>query len=312
MSQDASHSNSGPKINHKHQKQFNKCNSKESVITEKAVDAVMQDEDEQEESKSQEISQSSVSSEKKDGSEGLNVREEEEESNEEDDDSHDIIVAEEKISHRQAKDEEEDEESTDGDEEAGFDDEAQGGNEEGSEKMTGKRDGTERSHREEPEREGDVPDDIPDCGDGGETTEEEEGDNSFQNTKEARKTQETVEDEKDIHKSLEESEEEEVYNRETEDDEEEEDDEVVVEKAYPWSRDPFDDHTKCPEDDEDDIESLLNPVNSQTQQEDDMKETDQSNDQPSDLEEENLPQKSHPAATNEIVESDDEFDHFYD
>ncbi|XP_059371300.1 dentin matrix acidic phosphoprotein 1 [Carassius carassius] len=258
MSQDALDSNSGLKINHKHQKQFNKCNSKESVITEKAVDAVMQDEDEQEESKSQETSQSSVSSEKKDGSEGLNVREEEE-SNEEDDDSHDIIVAEEKISHRQAKDEEEDEESTDGDEEAGFDDEAQGGNEEGSEKMTGKRDGTEPSDREEPEREGDVPDDIPDSGDGGETTEEEERDNSFQNTKEARKTQETVEDEKDIHKSLEESEEEEVYNQEIEDDEEE-DDEVVVEKADPWSRDPFDDHTKCPEDDEDDIESLLNPA----------------------------------------------------
>ncbi len=35
-------------------------------------------------------------------------------------------------------------------------------------------------------------------------------------------------------------------------------------------------------------------------------------DQPSDSEKENLPQKSHPAATNEIVESDDEFDHFYD
>lgn len=64
--------------------------------------------------------------------------------------------------------------------------------------------------------------------------------------------------------SLEESEEEEVYNQEIEDDEEE-DDEVVVEKAYTWSRDPFDDHTKCPEDDEDEIEGLLNPVNSQTQ-----------------------------------------------
>ncbi|XP_016301880.1 histone acetyltransferase KAT6B-like [Sinocyclocheilus anshuiensis] len=303
LSQDASDSNSGTKINKKHQKQFNKCNSKESVITEKTVDAVMQDEDEQEESKSQDISQSSVSSEKKDGSEGLNIRQEED-SNEGDDDSHDIIAAEDKISHREDKDEEEDEESTDGDEEAGFDDEAQGGDEE----VMGKRDGTESSDREEPEREGDVPDDIPDMG---ETTEEEERDKSFQNTKEARKTQETVEDEREIHKSLEESEGEEGYNQETEDDEEE-DDEVVVEKACAWSRDPFDDHTKCPEDDEDDIEGLLNPVNSQTQQEDDMKETDQSNDQPSDSEKDNLPQKSHPAATNEIVESDDGFDHFYD
>ncbi|XP_016413751.1 glutamic acid-rich protein-like isoform X2 [Sinocyclocheilus rhinocerous] len=303
MSQDASDSNSGTKMNKKHQKQFNKCNSNESVFTEKTVDAVMQDESEQEESKSQDISQSSVSSDKKDGSEGLNIRQEED-SNEGDDDSHDIIAAEEKISHREDKDEEEDEESTDGDEEAGFDDEAQGGDEE----VMGKRDGTEPSNREEPEREGDVPDYIPDMG---ETTEEEERDNSFQNTKEARKTQETVEDEREIHKSLEESEEEEVYNQETEDDEEE-DDEVVVEKAYAWSRDPFDDHTKCPEDDEDDIEGLLNPVKSQTQQEDDMKETDQSNDQPSDSEKDNLPQKSHPAATNEIVESDDGFDHFYD
>lgn len=199
MSQDASDSNLGTKINQKHQKQFNKCNSKESVIAEKTVDAVMQDEDEQEESKSQEISQSSVSSGKKDGSEGLNVREEED-SNEGDDDSHDIIVAEEKISHREAKDEDEDEESTDGDEEAGFDDEAQGCDEEGSETVVGKRDETEPSDREDPEREGVVPDDIPDSGDGGETTEEEERENSFQNTKEARKTQETVEDEREIHK----------------------------------------------------------------------------------------------------------------
>lgn len=58
-----------------------------------------------------------------------------------------------------------------------------------------------------------------------------------------------------------ETEDEEVCNQETEDDE----DEVVVEKAYPWSRDPFEDHTKCPDDEDDDIEGLLNPVNSQTQ-----------------------------------------------
>ncbi|XP_058654326.1 glutamic acid-rich protein isoform X2 [Onychostoma macrolepis] len=287
MSQDASDSHSDTKICKIHQNPSKKCNSKESVITEKNVDAVIQDEPE--ESKSREISRSSVNSEKKDGSEGLNIREEED--SVEGDDSHDIIVAEEKISHREAEEE---------------DEEAQGGDEEGNEK----RDGTEPSDREELEREEVVPEDIPDSGDGGETMEEEERDNSFQNKIETRKTEGHVEDEGEIHNSLEESEEEEVYNQEIEEDEEE-DDEVVVEKAYPWSRDPFDDHTKCPEDDEDDIEGLLNPVNSQTQQEDELKETDQSNDQPSDSEEENLPQKSDPAATNETVESD-EFDHFYD
>ncbi|XP_043113654.1 glutamic acid-rich protein isoform X1 [Puntigrus tetrazona] len=109
MSQNASESHSDTKICKIHQNPSKKRNSKESVITERNVDAVMQDEDKQEESKSQEISQSSVSSERKDGSEGLNIREEED-SNEGDDDSHDIIVFEEKISHREADEEEEEEE----------------------------------------------------------------------------------------------------------------------------------------------------------------------------------------------------------
>ncbi|KAI2656871.1 Replicase polyprotein 1a [Labeo rohita] len=291
MSQDASDSHSDTKINKPQQKPSKKCNSKESIITEKNVDAVKQDEDEPDESRSQEVSQSSISSEKKDGSEGLNVRQEDDserdddsqdiivaeektshreaEDSEGDDESHDIIVAEEKTSQREVEDEEEDEESADGDEKAGLIGEAQGGDEEESEKVMGKRDETEPS--DEPEMEGDVPEDIPDSGDEGETTEEEERDKK---------------------------------------DDEEEDDEVVIEKAYPWSRDPLDDHTKCPDDDDDDIEGLLNPVNAQTQQQDE--ETDQSNDQHSGSEEENLPQKNHPAATNEIVESDDEFDHFYD
>jgi len=55
--------------------------------------------------------------------------------------------------------------------------------------------------------------------------------------------------------------EEEAYNLIEEDEEE---DEVVVEKAYPWQ--PLvDDHTKCPDDEDDDIEGLLNPVNSRPQ-----------------------------------------------
>ncbi|XP_051715972.1 protein starmaker isoform X2 [Ctenopharyngodon idella] len=315
MSQDALDSHSDTKISKILKKTSKKYSSKESIITKKNVGAVMQyeEEDEQEESRSQEILPSSVSSEKKDGSEGLNIREEEDfEGND------DIHVAEEKICDREVEDEEEDEEGTGGEEEAGLVDEALGDDEEGSEKVMGKLDGIEPSDREEPEGEGDVPEDIPDSEDGGETTEEEERENSFQDEKETRKTQENVEDDKkvntsdrDIHKSLEElyadeTEDEEVCNQETEDDE----DEVVVEKAYPWSRDPFEDHTKCPDDEDDDIEGLLNPVNSQTQKEDDMEETDQSNDQHS--KEENQPQKNHPAATDESVESDDEFDHFYD
>ncbi|RXN07379.1 glutamic acid-rich -like isoform X1 [Labeo rohita] len=264
MSQDASDSHSDTKINKPQQKPSKKCNSKESIITEKNVDAVKQDEDEPDESRSQEVSQSSISSEKKDGSEGLNVRQEDDserdddsqdiivaeektshreaEDSEGDDESHDIIVAEEKTSQREVEDEEEDEESADGDEKAGLIGEAQGGDEEESEKVMGKRDETEPS--DEPEMEGDVPEDIPDSGDEGETTEEEERDKSFYE-KETEKTQGRVEDEREI------------QNRQDE-------------------------------------------------------ETDQSNDQHSGSEEENLPQKNHPAATNEIVESDDEFDHFYD
>ncbi|XDV37280.1 hypothetical protein PO909_006905 [Leuciscus waleckii] len=317
MPQDASDSHSDTKISKIHQKTSKMHSSKESISTKKNVDAVMQDEeeDEREESRSQEILPSSVSSEKKDESEGLNIREEEHfEGN---GDSH---VAEEKICHREIEDEEEDEEGTGGEEEAGLDDEAQG-DEEGSEKVMGKRDGIGHSVGEEPEEEGDVPEVIPDSEDGGETTEEEERENSFQDEKEARKSQGSVEDEtnvntsdRDIHKSPEElnadeTEEEEAYDLIEKDEEE---DEVVVEKAYPWQ--PLvDDHTKCPDDDEDDdIEGLLNPVNSQTQKEDDVEDTDQSIDQHSGSEEENLPQKNHPAATNESVESDDEFDHFYD
>ncbi|KAK2891133.1 hypothetical protein Q8A67_013776 [Cirrhinus molitorella] len=256
VSQNVSDSHSDTKISKTHQKP-SKCNSKESIITEKNVDAVMEDEDKADESRSQEVSQISVSSGKKDESEGINIKEEE------DSEGDDIIVAEEKTSHREAEDEEEDEESVEGDEEAGLDDEAEGGDE-GSEQVMEKRHGAEPSDREEPEMEGDVPEEISDSGDGGETTEEGERDNSC-HEKETGKTQGHVDDEREIHNSLEESEEEGVYNQEIEDDEEE-DDEVVVEKAYPWSRHPLDDHTKCPDDDDDDIEGLLNPVNSQTQQ----------------------------------------------
>ncbi|XP_073677244.1 uncharacterized protein [Garra rufa] len=301
MSQDVSDSHSDTKISQTHQKPSKKCNSKEPIIIEKNVDAVMEDEDKADESRSQEVSQISVSTGKKDESQGLNIKEKED--SEGDDDSHDIIVTEEQTSHREVEDEEEDQE-------AGLDDKAQGGDEEGSEKVMEKRDGTEPSDGEEPERE-DVPEEIADSEDEEETTEEEERDYSF-HEKEAGKTQECVEDERDIHSSLAESEEQGVYNQEIEEEEEEEDNEVVVEKAYPWLRESFDEQTKCPEDDDDDIEGLLNPVNSQTQQEDDEKETDQSDDQQSSSEEENLPQKNHPAVTNEIVESDDEFDHFYD
>lgn len=297
MPQDASDSHSDTIISKIHQKTSKKYSSKESIITKKNVDAGMQDEeeDEREESRRQEILPSSVSSEKKDGSEGLNIREEE--YFEGNGDSH---VAEEKICDREIEDEEEDEEGTGGEEEAGLDDE------EGSEKVMGKRDG--HSDGEEPEGEGDVPEDIPDSEDGGETTEEEERENRFQDEKEARKSQGSVEEDKnvntsdrDIHKrslfkfvqvtmflnihhnyfynecsphctntdflhSLEElyadeTEEEEPYNLIEEDEEE---DEVVVEKTYPWQ--PLvDDHTKCPDDEDDDIEGLLNPVNSQTQ-----------------------------------------------
>ncbi|KAK7138005.1 hypothetical protein R3I94_013594 [Phoxinus phoxinus] len=311
MPQDASDSHSDTKISKIH-KTTSKIllSSKESIITKKNVDAGMQDEeeDEQEENRRQEIS--SVSSEKKDGSEGLSIREEEYfEGNGE---SH---VAEEKICDidKEIEDEEEDEEGTGGEEEAGLVDE------EGSEKVMEKRDGIGHSDGEEPEEEGDVPQDIPDSEDEGETTEEEERENSFQDEKEARKSPGSVEDDKnvntsdrDIHKSLkelyaDEPEEEEAYNQE----EDEEEDEVVVEKAYPWQ--PLvDDHTKCPDDEDDDIEGLLNPVNSQTQKEDDVENTDQSIDQHSASEDGNRPQKSRPAATNESVESDDEFDHFYD
>ncbi|XP_077104154.1 uncharacterized protein LOC143757051 [Siphateles boraxobius] len=304
MPQHASDSHPDPKISKKHQKTSKKYSSKESIITKKNVDVGMQDEeeDEREESGRQEILPSSVSSEKKDGSEGLNIREEE--YFEGNGDRH---VAEVKICDREIEDEEEDEEGTGVEEEAGLDDE------EGSEKVMGKRDGIG-----EPEGEGDVPDDIPDSEDGGETTEEEERENSFQDEKEARKSKGSVEDDKnvntsdrDFHKSVEE-----LYADETEEEEankliDEEEDEVVVEKVYPW-RPLVDDHTKFPDDEDDDIEGLLNPVNSQTQKEDDVEETHQSIDQHSGSEEENLPQKNHPAATNESVESDDEFDHFYD
>lgn len=306
MPQDASDSHLDTKISKIHQKTSKKYSSKEAISTKKNVDAVMQDEEEveREDSRSQEILPSNVSSEKKDGSEGLNIREEE--NFEGNGDSH---VSEEKICHREIEDEEEDEEGTGGEEEAGLDDEAQGDDEEGSEKVMGKRDGIGHSVGEEPEREGDVPEVIPDSEDGEETTEEEERESSFQDEKEARKSQGSVEDDRnvntsdrDIHKrcifkfvqvtlflnihhsyfynesslhwtntdflhSLEElnadeTKEEEAYNLIEKDEEE---DEVVVEKAYPWQ--PLvDDHTKCPDDDEDDdIEGLLNPVNSQTQ-----------------------------------------------
>lgn len=198
MSQDASDSHSDTKISKIHKKTSKKYSSKEPIITKKNVDAVMQDEeeDEQEESRSQEILPSSVSSEKKAGSEGLNIREEEDfEGN---DDSH---VAEEKICDGEVEDEEEDEEGTGGEEEAELNDEAQGDDEEGSEKVMGKRDGIELSDGEEPEGGGDVPEDIPDSEDGGETTEEEERENSFQDGKEARKTQGSVEDDKKLNTS---------------------------------------------------------------------------------------------------------------
>lgn len=185
MPQDASDSHSDTIISKIHQKTSKKYSSEEYIITKKNVDGEMQDEeeDEREESRRQEILPSSVSSEKKDGSEGLNIREEEHfEGN---GDSH---VAEEKICDREIEGEEEDEEGTGGDEEAGLVDE------EGSEKVMGKRDGHS-------DGEGDVPEDIPDSEDGGETTEEEERENSFQDEKEARKSQGSVEDDKNVNTS---------------------------------------------------------------------------------------------------------------
>jgi len=185
LPQDASDSHSDTQISKIRQKTSKKYSRKEAIITKKNVDAGMQDEeeDEREESRRQEILPSSASSEKK----GLNIRNKE--YFEGNGDSH---VAEEKIYDRETEDEEEDEESTGGEEVAGLDEE------EGSEKVMGKRDGIGHSDGEEPEGEGDVPKDIPDSEDGGETTEEEERENSFQDEIEPGKSQGSVEDDKNI------------------------------------------------------------------------------------------------------------------
>ncbi|KAG1954430.1 hypothetical protein F2P79_008748 [Pimephales promelas] len=192
LPQDASDSHSDTQISKIRQKTSKKYSKKEAIITKKNVDAGMQDEeeDEREESRRQEILPSSVSSEKKDGSEGLNIRNKE--YFEGNGDSH---VAEEKIYDRETEDEEEDEEGIGGEEVAGLDDE------EGSEKVMGKRDGIGHSDGEEPEREGDVPKDIPDSEDGGETTEEEEREKGFQDEIEPGKSQGSVEDDKNINTS---------------------------------------------------------------------------------------------------------------
>ncbi|XP_073778175.1 uncharacterized protein isoform X3 [Danio rerio] len=321
ISEDAPDSHSDTKT----QKPHKKHSSQESIIRKKSISAASQDEDDQDENISQEAPQCHIRPEKKEEPQGQNIREEDD-SDEGEDDSCDIIVAMEKVRFRNI--DEEDEGSTDeevmgkrheieagGKEKPEMEDEEDGS--EGEEarvdddEVMGNRGGTEASDNEEPEGGEDE----------GQTTEEEGRENSFQGKSKEGNIEGSGEDdnqvntsERDIHNSLEE-----LYSDETEeggvnnqDVDDEDDDEVVVEKAHPWSRDPLVDRIKS-SDDDDDIEGLLNPVNSQTQKKEDV--TEQSNDEPSGSEEESLPQKN-PAATKDPVQSDDddddEFDHFYD
>ncbi|KAI4892872.1 hypothetical protein NFI96_012637, partial [Prochilodus magdalenae] len=119
---------------------------------------------------------------------------------------------------------------------------------------------------------------------------------------------------KELYKD-EETEDEELYDQEIEDDIEDDDDDVVVEKAHPWSCDPAYDHTKYQNDDyDDDVEGLLAPQNNvqhdqANEEEDTIK--------PKDLHSDSGEDSSHRTASlapvkDEPQDSDDEFDHFYD
>ncbi|KAL7885933.1 hypothetical protein AOLI_G00062280 [Acnodon oligacanthus] len=126
---------------------------------------------------------------------------------------------------------------------------------------------------------------------------------------------------KELYKD-EETEDEELYDQEIEDDTEDDGDDVVVEKAHPWSHDPTYDHTKYQDDDydDDDVEGLLAPQdNVQQHQADEAEETVKPTDvycNPdlhSDSEEDGSHRKAPSAPVkDEPVDSDDEFDHFYD
>ncbi|XP_017553780.1 midasin [Pygocentrus nattereri] len=119
---------------------------------------------------------------------------------------------------------------------------------------------------------------------------------------------------KELYKD-EETEDEELYDQEIEDDTEDDDDDVVVEKAHPWSHDPTYDHTKYQDDDyDDDVEGLLAPQdNVQQHQADEAEETVKPTDLHSDSEEDGSQRKAPLAPVkDEPVDSDDEFDHFYD
>ncbi|XP_056626295.1 uncharacterized protein LOC130438410 isoform X2 [Triplophysa dalaica] len=296
-------------------------NIKEATIAHTDTNVVKQveEDDEQEGSRSHEITPCNAGSDKSDGTE-LNERNSGEEDTEEGENSHDLF-AEKKISERNGMDErdEEIEGGRDDEEEAELDDKR------GSD---GNRDETDHSDGEEREGEEDVTDNIPDSDSEEEADkpEREMNKNSSEDerVKEARgagggtfKIARNDENESDgeSDNNVDISERKVTNNSLKElygDYETDEDDEIVVEQAYYWTKDCLYEQTKTNDDDDnEDIEDLLNPhVNSQTQQEDSVEKTDQSNDLLSDSED--LPKKSFPAATNKPAVSDDEFDHFYD
>ncbi|XP_073668269.1 uncharacterized protein [Paramisgurnus dabryanus] len=294
--------------------------SKESINTGTDIDGVIQDEEEKEESSSQEKPVSHPSSDKTDGTEVLNQKHSTEEEDT-DECANDDLILEEKIS----ADESEEEEGSEDEEEPGLD-EAQGSEEEGSERVVRSRE--DLSDEEEREKEGDISSNIPDSDseEGGEKTQEEIEENSSQDQNES----EEEESDKIVHvqihnsslkelQAADETEEEEVYNQEIEDDDDEDDE---TKQAYLWSKYPLNNQTKYHDDDDDDdedIENVLKPqVNSQIHREDDVEETKQTNgpndsvcfctDLLSDSSEEDTPKKT----KNEPADSDDEFDHFYD
>lgn len=196
MSEDASESHSDTKT----QKPHRKHSSKESIIRKKSVSSVSQDDDDQDENMSQETPQSNIRPETKDGPEGQNIREECD-SDEGEDDSCDIIVAKGKIRFRHV--EEEDEEGTDDEvmgkrheieangkekpemedegEEAGVDDE----------EVMGNRGGIAPSDNEEPDGDEDE----------GQTTEEEERENSFQDENEEGNIEGSADDDNKVNTS---------------------------------------------------------------------------------------------------------------
>ncbi|XP_057205781.1 protein starmaker isoform X2 [Triplophysa rosa] len=295
-------------------------NSKKATITHTDTNVVKQnkEDDEQEESRSQEITPRIAGSDKSDGTE-LNERNSGEEDTDEGENSHDLFE-EKKISERKGIDEGDEEK------EGGRDDEEEEAELDDKEGSDGNRDETDHSDGEESEGEEDVTDNIPDS-DGEEEADKPEREinkNSSQDelVKEVRGTgggtfkiarKDANESEAESDDNVDISERKVTNNSLKElygDDETDDDDEIVVEQAYPWTKDCLYEQTKSNDDDNEDIEDLLNPhVNSQTQQEDAV-ETDQSKDLLSDSED--LPKKSFPAATNKPAESDDEFDHFYD